>query len=52
MGALARAGISIDAVTEQVLDKGIRVFVEAFASLLDAIQRKLSTREPRECASR
>jgi transaldolase/glucose-6-phosphate isomerase len=52
MAALAGAGISIDAVTAQVLDKGIRLFVEAFAKLLDAIHRKVSTSEPRECASR
>jgi transaldolase/glucose-6-phosphate isomerase len=41
MAALARAGSSIDAVTTQVLDNGIRLFVKAFDHLLGAIQRKI-----------
>lgn len=48
LAALARAGVSIDAVTAQVLDNGIQVFVEAFDKLVDAIQRKLSTTGPGE----
>jgi transaldolase/glucose-6-phosphate isomerase len=52
LAALARAGISIDAVTAQVLDNGIHVFVEAFDKLVDAIQRKLSTIGPGERAFR
>jgi transaldolase/glucose-6-phosphate isomerase len=43
MAALARAGISIDAVTTQVLDNGIKSFMKAFDGLLEAIQRKIST---------
>jgi transaldolase/glucose-6-phosphate isomerase len=42
MAKLARAGISIDAVTAQVLDSGVQSFVEAFDKLLGAIQRKLT----------
>ena len=52
MAALARAGISIDAVTAQVLDNAIQLFVQAFDKLLDALQRKPSTIGPGECASR
>jgi transaldolase / glucose-6-phosphate isomerase len=43
MAALARVGISIDAVTADVLDSGVRLFVEAFDKLLDAIHQKLVT---------
>ena len=39
MAALSRAGISIDAVTTQLLHNGIRLFADAFDKLLDAIQR-------------
>ena len=49
MGALARTGISIDAVTAQVLDNGIQLFVKAFDNLLGTIQRKMSTITSREC---
>ena len=42
MGALARTGISIDAVTAQVLDSGIQMFVKAFDNLLGAIHRKMT----------
>jgi transaldolase / glucose-6-phosphate isomerase len=52
MAALARAGISLEAVTAQVLDNGVQLFVEAFDKLLAAIQRKLSTFRAREWASR
>lgn len=48
MAGLAKAGISLDVVTAQVLDNGIKLFVEAFDKLLDAIQRKLSAIEPGE----
>ena len=41
MAALARTGISMDAVTTQLLEDGVRSFVEAFENLLDAIRQKL-----------
>ena len=43
MAALAQAGISVDAVTKQLLDDGIQLFVKAFDKLLDAIDRKLTS---------
>ena len=46
MASLARTGISIDAVTTQVLDNGVQLFVEAFDKLVDAIQRKLTASRP------
>ena len=36
MQSLARAGVSIDAITDRLLDDGIDQFVEAFARLLQA----------------
>ena len=42
MAALSRAGISIDAVTTQLLHDGIRLFADAFNKLLDAIQHKMA----------
>lgn len=46
MAALAEAGISIDAVTTQLLDDGIQLFSKAFDTLLDAIERKLTSLQP------
>ena len=40
MAALSRAGISIDAVTTQLLHDGIRLFADAFNKLLDAISTR------------
>jgi transaldolase/glucose-6-phosphate isomerase len=37
--ALARAGISMDAVTLQLLDEGQRLFAAAFRKLLDAVDK-------------
>jgi len=42
MQALAAAGISIDEVTSKLTDDGVRLFVEAFAKLLDAVQKNTS----------
>ncbi|MGH9333786.1 MAG: bifunctional transaldolase/phosoglucose isomerase, partial [Vicinamibacteria bacterium] len=47
MDSLARTGISIDDVTSQVLDDGVRLFVAAFEKLLGAIERKLLAFQPR-----
>jgi transaldolase/glucose-6-phosphate isomerase len=47
MVALDRASVSIDAITAQVLDNGVQLFVEAFGKLLDAIQRKMTAFRPR-----
>jgi transaldolase / glucose-6-phosphate isomerase len=46
MAALSRAGISIDAVTTQLLQDGIRLFADAFNKLLDAIQHKMTALRP------
>jgi transaldolase/glucose-6-phosphate isomerase len=43
MEGLAEAGISIDAVSTQLLDEGIQLFVKAFEKLLDGIDRKLTS---------
>ena len=40
MEALARSGISMPRVTERLLDEGVQLFVEAFDSLLGAIERR------------
>lgn len=45
IAALAKAGISLDTVTAQVLDHGIQTFVEAFEKLLHALERRLTTTE-------
>jgi transaldolase/glucose-6-phosphate isomerase len=45
LAALATVGVSLDAVTAQVLDNGIQLFLTAFDKLLDAIQRKVATLE-------
>jgi transaldolase/glucose-6-phosphate isomerase len=46
MANLAQAGISIDVVTNQLLDDGIQLFATAFDRLLDAIERKLTSLQP------
>jgi len=46
MAALSREGISIDAVTTQLLNDGIRLFADAFNKLLDAIQKKMAALRP------
>jgi transaldolase / glucose-6-phosphate isomerase len=40
MAALQRAGISIDAVTNQLVEDGVRLFANAFDELLGAVSRK------------
>jgi transaldolase / glucose-6-phosphate isomerase len=40
MGALQRAGISIDAVTDQLVEEGVSLFANAFDELLGAVSRK------------
>jgi transaldolase / glucose-6-phosphate isomerase len=40
MAALQRAGISIDAVTDQLVEEGVRLFANAFDELLGAVSRK------------
>src|SRR5262249_7950551 len=41
MQSLARAGVSIDAITDRLLDDGIDQFVEAFTRLLQAVGSRL-----------
>ena len=40
MGALERAGVSIDEVTAKLVDDGVRLFADAFDKLLGAVARK------------
>jgi transaldolase / glucose-6-phosphate isomerase len=40
MAALQRAGISIDEVTDQLVEEGVRLFANAFDELLGAVSRK------------
>ena len=40
MEALARCGISIDAVTQRLTEEGVQLFAEAFDKLFGAIARK------------
>jgi transaldolase/glucose-6-phosphate isomerase len=44
MAALERSGISIDAVTAQLVDEGVQLFAEAFDKLLSAVSRKRAVR--------
>jgi transaldolase/glucose-6-phosphate isomerase len=44
LAALASAGVSLDAVTEKLLDEGVTLFVDAFRKLLQAVNRR--THEP------
>jgi transaldolase/glucose-6-phosphate isomerase len=39
LDAVAAAGISLDAVTTQLLDEGVKLFAEAFDRLLEAVSR-------------
>ena len=41
---LDEAGISIDDVTQHVLDAGVKQFAESYQQLLQAIERRLQTR--------
>jgi transaldolase / glucose-6-phosphate isomerase len=43
MAALERAGISIDAVTNQLIEEGVQLFADAFDELLGAVSRKRAT---------
>jgi transaldolase/glucose-6-phosphate isomerase len=43
MASLSRAGISMKQVTDRLLDEGVQLFVEAFESLLAAIERQRRT---------
>jgi transaldolase/glucose-6-phosphate isomerase len=38
MNELAALGISIDAITDRLLDEGVRLFAEPFGKLLDTIE--------------
>jgi transaldolase / glucose-6-phosphate isomerase len=46
MAGLARAGISIDAITDRLLDDGIELFAEAFDRLLAATGTRLGRANP------
>lgn len=39
LGAVAAAGISLEAVTAQLLDEGVKLFADAFDRLLEAVSR-------------
>ncbi len=41
MESLANAGISMDKVTDQLLDEGVKLFADAFAQLLQATDRRV-----------
>jgi transaldolase / glucose-6-phosphate isomerase len=43
MAALAQAGISLDAVTDQLVNEGVQLFANAFDELLGAVSRKRAT---------
>jgi transaldolase/glucose-6-phosphate isomerase len=40
METLAQAGISMDEITDKLLDDGVRLFVESFDRLLAAVEKK------------
>ncbi len=42
LAAIERAGISLDAVTTELLDEGVRLFTEAFEKLLAAVAQRLA----------
>jgi transaldolase/glucose-6-phosphate isomerase len=42
MDALAAAGISLDRVTDELLDDGVKLFADAFDTLLAAIAKRVS----------
>ncbi len=46
MQTLARAGVSIDTITDRLLADGIDQFADAFARLLDATGKRLQSRRP------
>src|SRR6266850_2784606 len=41
MDSLADSGISMKAVTDQLLGEGVKIFVDAFVKLLDAVNKRL-----------
>lgn len=45
MQTLATVGISIDEVTGKLTDDGVRLFVEAFAKLLAAVEKNTALRK-------
>jgi transaldolase len=45
MQTLATAGISIDEVTGKLTDDGVRLFVEAFAKLLEAVEKNATSQK-------
>ena len=48
MAALARCDISIDAITEKLVEEGVQLFAEAFDKLLGALSRKRAGRSRRQ----
>ncbi len=50
MQMLARAGISMTAVTDRLLDEGVKLFADAFAKLLASTQKRCQA--PREVINR
>ena len=51
MAALARCGISIDAVMQKLVEKGVQLFADAFDTLLGAVSRKRAAAPASRCAS-
>ena len=43
MDSLAESGIAMKAVTDQLLADGVKIFVDAFVKLLDAVNKRLRT---------
>ena len=43
MDSLADSGIEMKAVTDQLLAEGVKIFVDAFVKLLDAVNKRLRT---------
>jgi transaldolase/glucose-6-phosphate isomerase len=41
MDSLADSGIAMNAVTDQLLGEGVKIFVDAFVKLLDAVNKRL-----------
>jgi transaldolase/glucose-6-phosphate isomerase len=43
LAALAKAGVSLDAITDKLVEEGVQLFAEAFDKLLGAVAHKRST---------
>ena len=48
MQGLDEVGMSMNQVTDRLLDEGVALFLEAFQSLLDAIERRAVEAQARD----